>query len=109
MLIIDGTELKGRHLVILDGDPIYLTHAVFMVLLRMAARKGWANKYDIESNGNAGRYLYRLKKESDGRIRIENNGRDCYRIKNRTKLNLLALFKLEDGEIKQLCRGGGDT
>ena len=103
MLVIDGTEREGRHLVVLDGEPIYLTHTAFMCLLRLAVGGGWMPTNEIELNGNARRYIYYLRKESGNKIQIENRRRGYYRLKHRVKLNFLALFKLEDYEIKQLC------
>jgi len=103
MLVIDGTEREGRHLVVLDGEPIYLTHAAFMCLLRLAVGGGWVPMNEIELNGNARSYIGLLKKASGELIRIANNKRGCYRLEHKVRLLRQRLFKLKDYEIKQLC------
>ena len=65
---IDGTPVRERYVVRIDGQPIKLTgksfkYLVSLVWSRVTRDGGWLYKEDLEQGFNQSRYLYRLRQE----------------------------------------------
>ncbi len=111
-LILDGSLLKGKYTVIIDGKRTLLSYKSFKYLFKLAwavfkKEGGWIHKLDLEEGENQGKYIYRLKKElsGSGELLIENNRVGCYRLnlkKEQIHLNLKTLENFQDFEIEQL-------
>ncbi|MDH4222192.1 MAG: helicase-related protein, partial [candidate division Zixibacteria bacterium] len=111
-LVLDGSLIKGKYTVIINGRRILLSCKSFKYLFKLVwaiynKEGGWIHKLDLEEGENQGKYIYRLKKElSDSeKLLIENNRVGCYRLnlkKEQIQLNLKALENFQDFEIEQL-------
>lgn len=111
-LVLDGSLVKGKYVIILDDRKILLSHKSFKYLFKLAwadfkKEGGWIHKLDLEEGENQGKYIYRLKKElslSDGKL-IENNRIGCYRLtlkKEKIQINKKVLETSEDYEIRTM-------
>lgn len=113
---IDGTPVRERFLVRINGRPISLTGKSFKYLLRLVWSRlthdnGWVYKDDLEHGFNQARYLYRLRQEI-GRDFLpqwplyENNRSGYYRLaadRRGLKVNVDALKEIPDYEIQQMA------
>jgi hypothetical protein len=115
-LVIDGSPVKDRFLVLVNGRKTILPAKSFKYLVKLvwAAFKtedGWIHKNDFEPGENQTRYLYRLRKQikpglDPGQFMIENNRLGSYRLsipKHRIAVNSSALLKNPDAEIKTMA------
>lgn len=114
---IDGTPVRERFLVRINGRPIKLTGKSFKYLVRLAWSRlrndhGWLYKEDLEKGFNQARYLYRLRQEI-GRTFLpgwplyENNRSGYYRLAvapDRLRVNVDALRDFPDYEIREMAR-----
>jgi len=112
---IEGTPVRERYLVRINGRAISLTGKSFKYFLRLAWSRltkdsGWLYKEDLEHGFNQARYLYRLRQEI-GRDFLpewplyENNRSGYYRLaaeRERIRVNLSALKDNPDFEIRQM-------
>jgi helicase len=112
---IEGTPVRERFLVRIDGRSIGLTGKSFKYLLRLVWSRltkdgGWLYKEDLEQGFNQARYLYRLRQEI-GRDFMprwplyENNRSGYYRLAadpEQIRVNLEALRDNPDFEIRQM-------
>ena len=123
-LILDGTQIKDRFLVKVNGKNITLPAKSFKYLFKLAWAKfkkedGWLHKLDLEEGDNQAKYLYRLKKQlceclkmhshilrnADGSW-MENNRVGSYRLivpKNKIQFNFTTLKKNPDWEIREMA------
>lgn len=115
-LLIEGTPVKDRFLVVVNGRKLSLPAKSFKYLVKMAwaifkNEDGWIHKNDFEPGENQTRYLHRLKKqilpflESDQTL-MENNRLGGYRLcipKDRIRINAPALIRNPDTEIKSMA------
>jgi hypothetical protein len=113
---IDGTPVRERFLVRINGRPISLTGKSFKYLFslawsRLTKDNGWLYKEDLEQGFNQARYLYRLRKEI-GRDFMpdwplyENNRSGYYRLiadREKIKVNVDALKENPDYEIRKMA------
>ena len=115
-LVIDGTPVKDKFLVLVNGRKITLPAKSFKYLVKLAwaafkNEDGWTHKNDFEPGENQTRYLHRLKKKIKPNLDpkqsfIENNRLGCYRLnvaKDKIRINALALLKNPDIEIKKMA------
>ncbi len=115
---IDGTPVRERFRVRINGQTINLTGKSFKYLCRLAWSRltrdnGWLYKEDLEQGFNQARYLYRLRQEIGrdflpGWPLYENNRSGYYRLAvppDSIKVNVDALRDNPDFEIRQM---GGD-
>ncbi len=115
-LTLDGTPVRDRFMVLIDGKKLSLPAKSFKYLVKLvwAAFKnddGWIHKTDFEPGENQTRYLHRLKKQilpnmEPGQYFIENNRLGCYRLnipKDKIGINAPALMKNPDIEIKKMA------
>ena|GEM_PF-3457104 len=115
-LMIDGTPVKDKFLVLVNGRKINLPAKSFKYLVKLtwAAFKnegGWIHKNDLEPGENQTRYLHRLKKQikpnlDPGQSFVENNRLGCYRLnvpKDKIRINAPVLMKNPDIEIKGMA------
>ncbi len=116
-LVIDGTPVKDRFLVMVNGKRLSLPAKSFKYLVKLAcaafeSQDGWVHKSDLEPGENQTRYLHRLKKQiaaglpADQSL-IENNRLGCYRLtipKDRIRMNRPALAKNPDKEIQDMAQ-----
>lgn len=112
---IEGTPVRERYLIRINGRAISLTGKSFKYFLRLAWSRltkdnGWLYKEDLEQGFNQARYLYRLRQEI-GRDFLpewplyENNRSGYYRLaaeRERIRVNLSALKDNPDFEIRQM-------
>jgi helicase len=111
-LVIDGTPVKDKFMVLLNGKKIILPAKSFKYLVKLAwaafkNEDGWIHKNDLEPGDNQTRYLYRLRKQLQpalgaGQSIIENNRLGSYRLsipKQNMTLNSSVLTKNPDAEI----------
>jgi hypothetical protein len=114
-LWIDGTGVKDRFLVLVNGKRVNLPAKSFKYLIKLTWALfrndgGWIHKNDFEPGENQTRYLHRLKNQikpclDSGQTLFENNRLGSYRLtipKQRIKLNQDVLLKNPDAEIKKL-------
>jgi helicase len=123
-LILDGTQIKDRFLVEVNGKNITLPAKSFKYLFKLTWAKfkkedGWLHKLDLEEGDNQAKYLYRLKKQlceclkmhshilrnADGSW-MENNRVGSYRLivpKNKIQFNFKTLKKNPDWEIREMA------
>ncbi len=114
-LSIEGTPVKDKFLVLINGRRTLLPAKSFKYLMKLtwaAFRKedGWIHKNDFEPGENQTRYLHRLKKQvkpnlSPGQSLLENNRLGCYRLnisKDKIRINAPVLLKNPDIEIKKM-------
>ena len=118
-LILDGTPIKDRFLIFLDGQRVSLAAKSFSYLFKLAwavfqKEEGWIHKLDLETGDNQPKYIYRLKKEL-GRLAeadrelIQNNRLGFYRLsipKGKIEFNLRNLSLYPDAEIKRIMDAG---
>jgi helicase len=115
-LVIDGSAVKDKFLVLVNGKRVNLPAKSFKYLVKLtwALFKndgGWIHKNDFEPGENQTRYLHRLKKQIKPcldlrQVFFENNRLGSYRLnmtKQRIKLNQDALLKNPDAEIKKMA------
>ncbi len=114
---IDGTPVRERFLVRINGRPIKLTGKSFKYLVRLVWSRlrndhGWLYKEDLEKGFNQARYLYRLRQEI-GRDFLpewplyENNRSGYYRLaaeRERLRVNVDALRDFPDYEVREMAR-----
>ncbi len=114
-LLIDGTPIKDKFLICVDGKRISLPAKSFSYLLKLAwaileKDGGWLHKLDLESGDNQAKYIYRLRKElsnssEDWKDHIENNRLGFYRLtvpKDRIEFNLKNLNSHPDADIRKI-------
>ncbi len=113
---IDGTPIRERFRIRIDGHPINLTGKSFKYLLRLVWSRltqdnGWVYKEELEKGFNQARYLYRLRQEI-GRDFLpdwplyENNRSGYYRLaaqRDGLKVNVDALRDIPDYDIQQMA------
>ncbi|MCP4567920.1 MAG: DEAD/DEAH box helicase [FCB group bacterium] len=113
---IDGTPVRERFVVRINGQTIKLTGKSFKYLVslawsRLTKDNGWLYKEELEQGFNQSRYLYRLRQEI-GRDFLpdwplyENNRSGYYRLmidRDRIKVNLNALKDIPDFEIQRMA------
>ena len=115
-LVIDGTPVKDRFLVVVNGKKLSLPAKSFKYLVKLvwAALKnedGWIHKSDFEPGDNQTRYLHRLKKQITPSLRenqsfMENNRLGGYRLtipRDRIQMSRDALAKNPDKEIQDVA------
>ncbi len=115
-LIIDGTPVKDKFLILVNGRKINLPAKSFKYLVKLvwAAFQndgGWIHKNDFEPGENQTRYLHRLKKQIlpsliPGQSFMENNRLGGYRLsfpKDKISINSTLLLKNPDMEIKKMA------
>jgi helicase len=115
-LVIDGSAVKDKFLVLVNGNKVNLPAKSFKYLVKLIwalfkNEGGWIHKNDFEPGENQTRYLHRLKNQikpclDPGRTLFENNRLGSYRLtipKQRIKLNQEALLKNPDVEIKKMA------
>jgi helicase len=116
-LVIDGTPVKDRFLVMVNGKRLSLPAKSFKYLVKLAwaaldNQDAWVHKSDFEPGENQTRYLHRLKKQiaaglSADQSFIENNRLGCYRLtipKDRIRMNRILLAKNPDKEIQDIAQ-----
>ncbi len=113
---IDGTPIRERFRVRINGHTVNLTGKSFKYLVKLAWSRltkdsGWLYKEDLECGFNQARYLYRLRQEI-GRDFLpewplyENNRSGYYRLaadREGIKINVEALKEIPDYEIQQIA------
>ncbi len=116
MIEIEGTPVRERYLVRINGRPITLTgksfkYLVSLVWSRLTKDNGWVYKDELEQGYNQARYLYRLRQEI-GRDFLpewplyENNRSGYYRLvadRRQIKVNVDALKEIPDYEIQRMA------
>ena len=115
-LIIDGTPVKDKFLILVNGRKINLPAKSFKYLVKLvwAVYKnegGWIHKNDFEPGENQTRYLHRLKKQIipgliPGQSFLENNRLGSYRLsftQDKISVNSTPLLKNPDMEIKKMA------
>ncbi len=115
-LVIDGSAVKDKFLVLVNGRGVNLPAKSFKYLVKLtwALFKndgGWIHRNDFEPGENQTRYLHRLKNQvkpglNPGQTIFENNRLGSYRLsipKQSIKLNKDALLKNPDTEIKKMA------
>lgn len=115
-LLVDGTPMKKRYLIVLDGVAVHLRGKSFRYLFMLAAARwlhddGWIHKNDIEPGNLAIRYMHQLRKELDDQFlgsgkMIENVGTGQYRITPRVSIvsfNLERLHGYPDYDVVRIC------
>ena len=114
---IDGTPVRERFLIRINGRTIGLTGKSFKYLVRLVWSRltkdsGWLYKEDLEKGFNQARYLYRLRQEI-GRDFLpdwplyENNRSGYYRLAadpDDLRVNVDALRSIPDYEIQQMAQ-----
>lgn len=116
-LVIDGTPVKDKFLVVVNGEKLTLPAKSFKFLVKLAwagfaNEGGWIHKNDFEPGENQTRYLHRMKKQiapflNSDQTLLENNRLGCYRLcipKTQTKINLDTLAKNPDAEIVEIAQ-----
>jgi helicase len=116
-LVIDGSPVKDKFLILVNGRKTILPAKSFKYLVKLvwAAFKtedGWIHKNDLEPGDNQTRYVYRLRKQikpslDPGQFMIENNRLGSYRLsvpKHNITVNPSTLGKNPDAEIKDMAR-----
>ena len=114
---IDGTPVRERFLIRINGRPITLTGKSFKYLVRLVWSRltkdnGWLYKDDLERGFNQARYLYRLRQEIGrdflpGWSLYENNRSGYYRLAadpDGLRVNVDALRGIPDFEIQQMAQ-----
>jgi hypothetical protein len=113
---IEGTPIRERFLIRINGRPISLTLKSFKYLVSLAWSRltkdhGWLYKEELEQGFNQARYLYRLRQEI-GRDFLpewplyENNRSGYYRLvaeRDKIKINVAALSENPDYEIRKMA------
>jgi helicase len=125
-LVLDGSSVRDRFSVLLDGKSLDLPAKSFKYLFKLAWAKfkkedGWLHKFDLEQGDNQAKYLYRLKRQMGECLKmhshilrntrgsfIENNRVGSYRLnvpKNKIEFNFQMLKKNPDWEIREMASG----
>jgi len=115
-LVIDGTPVKDKFLVLVNGRKVILPAKSFKYLVKLTwaayrNEEGWIHKNDFEPGENQTRYLHRLKKQImpgiiPGQSFMENNRLGSYRLsfpKDKISINSTLLLKNPDMEIKKMA------
>jgi len=115
-LIIDGTPVKDKFLILVNGRKINLPAKSFKYLVKLVWAVfqndgGWIHKNDFEPGENQTRYLHRLKKQitpalNPGQSFLENNRLGGYRLTfpmDKISINSALLLKNPDMEIKKIA------
>jgi helicase len=115
-LVIDGSGVKDKFMVLVNGRRINLPAKSFKYLVKLTwalfrNEGGWIHKNDFEPGENQARYLYRLKNQIKPNLNpdqtlFENNRLGSYRLtvsRQGIKLNTDALLKNPDAEIKKMA------
>jgi helicase len=112
--ILDGSLVKGKYTVILNGRRLLISHKSFRYLFKLAwavfkKEDGWLHKLDLEEGDNQGKYIYRLKRElpHSEKSLIENNRVGSYRLnlkKDKIDLNKKMLENFQDYDIRELLK-----
>ncbi|MCK4428676.1 MAG: hypothetical protein KAW16_09350, partial [candidate division Zixibacteria bacterium] len=115
-LVIDGSGIKDKFLVLVNGKRVNLPAKSFKYLVKLTwalfkNEGGWIHKNDFEPGENQTRYLHRLKNQikpnlNPSQALFENNRLGSYRLsvpKQSIKLNKDALLKNPDAEIKKIA------
>lgn len=90
-IVIDGSKRRARFLILIDGEPVYLTGNSFMYFVRLACARcregtdGWCHKLELQTGSNQTGYIFRMKNEIVPQIRsgwpvVENNRLGYYRL-----------------------------
>jgi helicase len=116
ILLLDGTPVRDRFLVMVNGKKVALPAKSFKYLVKLvwAAHKnedGWIHKNDFEPGENQTRYLHRLKKQitpylDPAQSLLENNRLGSYRLgvsKDKIRINAPTLLKNPDIEIMKMA------
>jgi helicase len=126
-LVIDGSAIKDKFLVLVNGRRVNLPAKSFKYLVKLTwalfsakggsasgghNEGGWIHKNDFEPGENQTRYLHRLKNQiksylNSGQTLFENNRLGSYRLtipKQKIKLNQDMLLKNPDAEIKKMAQ-----
>ncbi len=117
-LVIDGSAVKDKFLVLVNGNRVNLPAKSFKYLVKLTwalfkNEGGWIHKNDFEPGENQTRYLHRLKNQikpnlNPGQALFENNRLGSYRLtipKQNIKLNTDVLLKNPDVEMKKMAEG----
>jgi helicase len=120
-LEINGTPVKDKFLVLVNGRKVTLPAKSFKYLVKLTwaaytKEEGWIHKSDFEPGENQTRYLHRLKKQMEpylesGVSLLENNRLGSYRLnlsKDKIKINTSTLLKNPDIEIKKIAEELGE-
>lgn len=115
-LVIDGSAVKDKFLVLVNGKRVNLPAKSFKYLIKLTwalfkNEDGWIHKNDFEPGENQSRYLHRLKNQiksnlNPGQTLFENDRLGSYRLtipEQSIKLNGDALFKNPDVEIRKMA------
>ena len=115
-LIIDGTPIKDKFLVWINGKKVTLPAKSFKYLVKLAwaafkNKEGWIHKNDLEPGENQTRYLHRLRKQitpylEPNQTLMENNRLGCYRLSVSVagiKINAALLTNSPDSEISTMA------
>jgi helicase len=115
-LVIDGTPVKDKLRVVVNGRRVILPAKSFKYLLKLTwgvfeNEEGWIHKEDLEPGDNQTRYLYRLRKQLRpalvaGQSIIENNRLGSYRLtipRHQITVNSSVLMKNPDAEIAAIA------
>jgi hypothetical protein len=116
-LVIDGSPVKDRFLILVNGRKTILPAKSFKYLVKLTwatfrNEDGWIHKDDLEPGDNQTRYVYRLRKQikpslDPSQFMIENNRLGSYRLsvpKHKITVNPSTLGKNPDAEIKDMAR-----
>jgi len=116
-LVIDGSAVKDKFLVLVNGKRVNLPAKSFKYLVKLTwalshNQEGWIHKNDFEPGENQTRYLHRLKNQikpflEPAQALFENNRLGSYRLsipKQKIKLNQDMLLKNPDAEIKKMVQ-----
>jgi hypothetical protein len=115
-LVIDGTPIKDKFLIWINGKKVALPAKSFKYLVKLAwavfkNKEGWIHKNDLEPGENQTRYLHRLKKQitpylEPNQTLMENNRLGCYRLSIPVagiKINAALLTNSPDSEISRMA------
>jgi helicase len=115
-LVLDGTPIKDKFLILVNGRKVTLPAKSFKYLMKLTwavfkNEGGWIHKNDFEPGENQTRYLHRLKKQiepnlASGQSFLENNRLGGYRLnvpKDKICINPPVLIKNPDMEIKKMA------
>lgn len=115
-LVIDGTPIKDKFLIWINGKKVTLPAKSFKYLVKLAwatfkNKQGWIHKNDLEPGDNQTRYLHRLKKQitpylEPNQTLMENNRLGCYRLSvpaSGIKINTGLLTNSPDSEISGMA------
>ncbi len=114
-ILFEGTPVRDRFLILLDGQRITLSAKSFGYLVKLAwatfaKEGGWLHKLDLESGDNQAKYIYRLKRElspflNKEKILIQNNRLGFYRLnipKGKIEFNFKNLNQHPDADLRNI-------